>query len=324
MTSSRDFSPAVKACVAIVFVVSLATFASLSDPVIPEDSGHFLVVLGLAVLIGFHSMRYSPSSIELSSTHPFLIYSIATFGPRAAMLIILCSIATTLLTGKSRPPLIRLAFNLAAVALSALLAGAVFVALGGVPGRPVGEQLAPLFAGAISYLVANSALISFVVSIDRDDVKFLRACANGLQWSGVAYLTGYAIGIAVLYATNVFGKPAILLVLPPCWLLLSFYKMHEARLETERLRRAEVESLNSELSRSVDELQDALRHIKQLRGLLPICMHCKSIRDDQDVWHRVEAYLAEHSDAHLTHSLCESCREIHYPDIGRKKDPTPV
>lgn len=318
MERKHQFSLAVKACVGAVICLGVVAFFLFSDPLIPDDRGHFLVVLILSAIIGMHSMRYSPSSMELSSSHPFLIYSIATFGPRAAILIILVGMATTLTLRKPRPPLIRVAFNMAAITLSTAIAGAIFATLGGVTGRPIGELVLPLLGAAVSYLVINSALISMVVSIDRPEVRFLKACGDALQWGGVAYLTGYAIGVAILYATSVLGKPAIILILPPCWLLLSFYRMHEARLEAERLRTNEVKALNAELSKSVEELQNAMRHIKQLRGLLPICMHCKSIRDDQDVWHRIEAYLGEHSDALLTHSLCDKCREIHYSDVDLK------
>lgn len=318
MERKHQFSLAVKACVGAVICLSVVAFFLFSDPLIPDDRGHFLVVLVLSAIIGMHSMRYSPSSLELSSSHPFLIYSIATFGPRAAIVIILVGIATTLTLRKTRPPLIRIAFNMSAIVLSTAIASAIFATLGGVTGRPIGELVLPLLGAAVSYLVINSALISMVVSIDRPEVRFLKACADALQWGSVAYLTGYAIGVAILYTTSVLGKPAIVLILPPCWLLLSFYRMHEARLEAERLRTSEVEALNAELSNSMDELKGAMRHIKQLRGLLPICMHCKSIRDDQDVWHRIEAYLGEHSDALLTHSLCDTCREIHYSDLDLK------
>jgi len=318
MERKHQFSPRVKVCVSAVIGLSVVALILLGDPHVPSDRGHFLIVLALSAVIGMHVMRYSSSSMELSSSHPFLIYSIATFGPRPAIWIILVGMATSMMVRKSRAAPIRIAFNLAAIALSTAAAGAVFSVLGGVPDRPIGELGLPLLGAAVSYLVINSALISMIVSIDRPEVRFLKASADALQWGGVAYLTGYAVGIGILYATSVLGKPAIVLILPPCWLLLSFYRQHEGRLEAERLRTNEVEALNTELSKSVEGLQEAMRHIKQLRGLLPICMHCKSIRDDQDVWHRIEAYLGEHSDALLTHSLCDACREIHYSDMDLK------
>jgi CheY-like chemotaxis protein len=77
--------------------------------------------------------------------------------------------------------------------------------------------------------------------------------------------------------------------------------------------------LEAALEGKVEELEDALCHVKQLQGLLPICMHCKKIRDDGDTWHRVESYIEEHSDAMFTHSLCEDCLEKHYPGRAKKQ-----
>ncbi len=321
MQSKNRFSPATRACVGVVISLAIAALVLFGGTPSSADRGHFLVVLALSAIIGMHTMRYSPAKVELSSSHPFLIYAIATFGPGAAVWIILLGMATTLIVRKNRAAPTRVAFNLAAIALSTVSAGAVFSALGGVPGQSIGRLVLPLLGAALSYSLINSALITLVVSIERPEIRFLKGVVVALQWGGVAYLTGYAIGVAVLYATSVLGKPAIVLILPPCWLLLSFYRMHEARLEAERLRADEVEKLNAELSKSLDELQEALRHIKQLRGMLPICMHCKSIRDDQDVWHRIEAYIVEHSDALLTHSLCDDCRETHYGHLDLKPKP---
>jgi len=75
-----------------------------------------------------------------------------------------------------------------------------------------------------------------------------------------------------------------------------------------------VLSLEAELAGKIDELQDALLHVKQLQGLLPICMFCKKIRDDEDSWHRLESYIEKHSEAMFTHSLCSDCLTTHYPD----------
>jgi DNA-binding response OmpR family regulator len=71
--------------------------------------------------------------------------------------------------------------------------------------------------------------------------------------------------------------------------------------------------LEEELATKVSELEEALSHVKQLQGLLPICMFCKKIRDDSDTWHRLETYIQDNSDALFSHSLCEECRREHYP-----------
>lgn len=74
-------------------------------------------------------------------------------------------------------------------------------------------------------------------------------------------------------------------------------------------------NLQSALNTKVRELQSALMHVKQLQGLIPICMHCKKIRDDESTWHRLETYIQEHSEAMFTHSLCDDCLAEHYPQF---------
>jgi DNA-binding response OmpR family regulator len=69
--------------------------------------------------------------------------------------------------------------------------------------------------------------------------------------------------------------------------------------------------LQQSLMERVRQLGEALSNVKQLSGLLPICGFCKKIRDDQDYWHQVEDYLAEHSGTQLSHSICPQCFETH-------------
>jgi len=47
--------------------------------------------------------------------------------------------------------------------------------------------------------------------------------------------------------------------------------------------------------------------VKTLRGLLPICSHCKKIRDDKGYWNQIEKYIHEHSEADFTHGICPEC-----------------
>ena len=59
-------------------------------------------------------------------------------------------------------------------------------------------------------------------------------------------------------------------------------------------------------------LQHAVDNIKVLRGLLPICSHCKKIRDDQGQWHAVETYVRERADVDFSHGICPDCLNKHY------------
>ncbi len=70
-----------------------------------------------------------------------------------------------------------------------------------------------------------------------------------------------------------------------------------------------VVKLQQALADRVRCLEEALSNIKQLQGLLPICSYCKSIRDDQNYWRRVESYLSEHSGVQFSHGFCPDCYE---------------
>jgi PAS domain S-box-containing protein len=54
-------------------------------------------------------------------------------------------------------------------------------------------------------------------------------------------------------------------------------------------------------------LQAALAEVRTLQGFLPICSYCKSIRDDENYWQSVEAYISKHTNTKFTHSICPSC-----------------
>jgi len=64
------------------------------------------------------------------------------------------------------------------------------------------------------------------------------------------------------------------------------------------------------------DAQEALRlklehELRVLKGIIPICMYCKKIRDDKESWQQLEAYITEHSEALFSHGICPSCYEQH-------------
>jgi PAS domain S-box-containing protein len=62
------------------------------------------------------------------------------------------------------------------------------------------------------------------------------------------------------------------------------------------------------------QLETALAEVRRLEGLIPICAHCKSVRDDTGYWSAVETYLEERAGAHFTHGICPTCLERYYPE----------
>lgn len=77
------------------------------------------------------------------------------------------------------------------------------------------------------------------------------------------------------------------------------------RKESEQERDALIKSLTV-----------ALNEINTLKGIIPICSYCHSIRDDEGAWDKIEAYLHKHSDAEFSHGICPNCMDKVRSDAG--------
>jgi DNA-binding response OmpR family regulator len=85
--------------------------------------------------------------------------------------------------------------------------------------------------------------------------------------------------------------------------------------EAELLARVEVGvrfvELQRKLAERVEELETALKQVRRLEGLLPICSYCKRIRNEQDYWERVDAYISQHTNVRFSHNICPECYQKH-------------
>lgn len=81
------------------------------------------------------------------------------------------------------------------------------------------------------------------------------------------------------------------------------------RREMEMRRHQEelIQASNATLTRQKSELEAALDRVKRLEGFISICMECKKIRTEGNVWQQLEQYIGEHSDAIFSHGLCPDC-----------------
>jgi DNA-binding response OmpR family regulator len=63
------------------------------------------------------------------------------------------------------------------------------------------------------------------------------------------------------------------------------------------------------------ELERALREVKVLHGLIPICAKCKRVRTDNGNWQHLEEYIQTHSEAEFSHGICQVCIKAVYPGV---------
>ena len=65
--------------------------------------------------------------------------------------------------------------------------------------------------------------------------------------------------------------------------------------------------------RVAERILDFTSQIRTLKELLPICMYCKRVRDDQDYWQQVETYIHSCTGTNFSHGICPECldQEMH-------------
>lgn len=78
---------------------------------------------------------------------------------------------------------------------------------------------------------------------------------------------------------------------------------------------------DAERDRVIEDLMQSLVEVRALRGLLPICSHCKKIRNDEGYWDQLETYICSHSDAQFTHGICPECAELLFPEVFEAQKP---
>ena len=114
-----------------------------------------------------------------------------------------------------------------------------------------------------------------------------------------------------------------LVIEPPFWRTWWFRVLAAAAVglglfTAYRLRVRRLEERERTLTQMVEE---ELRRVRILRGLLPMCAWCKKIRDDKGYWSQVETYIRDHSEADFSHGICPECVIRLYPTVKSRKDP---
>lgn len=149
----------------------------------------------------------------------------------------------------------------------------------------------------------------------------------------IDYWAGPYIQFPVTYIVPVFlaawysgMAPALVLafVLPLVRATLMMTVFHEpweaSAIATTAVLRIGVFAFHAVLiSRLSDRERELAREVELLEQILPLCMYCKSIKNDVGAWESLEHYVSTRSPTRFSHGLCAGCAEKYYPDYWKRK-----
>jgi len=167
-----------------------------------------------------------------------------------------------------------------------------------------------LFLWLVVNGVHNGSTILWMYTLPPILIFFLGE-KEGLVWLLTVYLSLIAVFYGNLPEVSQYESSFKIRFLVSFGLVSTVYYWIESfRRKSHKELVCERHNLKSERK----NLRKALDEIKVLKGILPICSHCKQIRDTEGNWNRMEKYVSERSEAEFTHGVCPECLEKHYFD----------
>lgn len=94
--------------------------------------------------------------------------------------------------------------------------------------------------------------------------------------------------------------------------LLAANAMGVASLRHRQIRERREEHIVAREQEARAALERTLAELRVLRGILPICSHCRMIRAQEGDWQPLDHYVRTHTEADFSHGICPSCLDEHY------------
>ena len=173
-----------------------------------------------------------------------------------------------------------------------------------------------VFIGSIVILVFQQVMsgeqnyyVLFWIFVVPITANFLGGIRTGTLWSGISLIL-----LALLFS-NAFPTTTGAMNSEFKFKLTAFFAILSLLAYVmERTQECYADAVRGRL----EELKQTYHSIRTLKGLVPVCASCKSIRDDAGFWTTLEEYLIENTDLKLSHGICPRCLKKQYPDIYRE------
>ena len=263
------FSSLPPAARAYIFAVCAAgLYAALhraTDLPVQPDLDYW-VLLALGLVLGPRTVKLG-MRVEMTAALPFVFTALLLKGDAAAMDVGVASVLSTCLLRRNPFEPHRTLFNVSSILLTTLAAGEVYMGLNPAPADfTPSNYLVPLLLAVPTYYFVNTTMVAAVVGLSGR-VAIPKVWRESFLWTGVAYLSGGSLAVAMVYVLRLFGTTALILALPPVVLIQYSYRLYLERMDERRKRIEAIEQLNAELELKVKqrtrELQEVNRQLQE-------------------------------------------------------------
>jgi hypothetical protein len=177
----------------------------------------------------------------------------------------------------------------------------------------------------LAALFVFTGLIGWLDYVTGDELDLFILYFVPIVWAAwkIGPRAGIAValeGTALWFAANVYLGHAYTQPLYGVWGgIVMFVTFMAAALAASRIQL--LLERERKLNRS---LAEALAKVKKLSGRLPICIGCKSIRDQSGEWRQIEEYftLQSEEDFIFSQAVCPHCRVAERGDSEGGKQPS--
>jgi diguanylate cyclase (GGDEF)-like protein/putative nucleotidyltransferase with HDIG domain len=154
--------------------------------------------------------------------------------PAAALAAAVAALSASVIRRRPRPPLYRTLFNAANLAVATAAAGVVFQAAGGAPGQfNLAKEWLPALLATLTYFALNTGFVALAVSL-TDGVPVVRNWTSNFLWTCPAYVAGTVLAASLTIGIQHAGLWAILLAVPPLYVLYFTLRMYAEKVIQER------------------------------------------------------------------------------------------
>ena len=268
----KPLSPIARSYVAAVIVAGAAVFAACIQQARFDQPFLFgvLLVLSSATAALKVQLPLLTSSSTMSVSYAVDFAALLLVGPHATMVVAAISaLCQCHLNTRTRTPLHRTLFSMAALVLAVEGAGLAFRLLGGGPVSGYSMLADPLVGAATVYFVINTVLVAAAIALSTDD-SIVSTWRQNFLWSAPSYFVGAGSAGLAVWVISRFGYWMAPLTFAPIYLTYRTYKVYMGRIEDEQRHVRQTSDLHlatiEALARAIDAKdQPTQSHIRRVQ-----------------------------------------------------------